>query len=99
MTSAPKALMFTITFRGPFHIGGTPSEGLDRTVDREVPLPGTSLKGSYGRRPANASESTRRSSMRSLASRRRRGALPGGGVMRISRRRLSSRVDRAHQDR
>lgn len=45
MTMSPK-LLFTITFRGPFHVGGTaPAAGLDRPLDRENPLPGTSLKG------------------------------------------------------
>lgn len=41
----PQTLKFTITFHGPFHVGGSPFEGLDRTLDRDVPLPSTSLKG------------------------------------------------------
>lgn len=39
-------LHFTITFHGPFHIArGQAVEGLDRTVDRTVPLPASSIKG------------------------------------------------------
>lgn len=39
-------MIFTITFHGPFRVGtGTPSEGLDARVDRDVLLPSTSLKG------------------------------------------------------
>lgn len=39
-------LEVTVTFHGPFHIGtGSPGAGLDATVDRQVPLPATSLKG------------------------------------------------------
>jgi CRISPR/Cas system CSM-associated protein Csm3 (group 7 of RAMP superfamily) len=43
--NTPATMTFTITFHGPFHIGGTPESGLDRVLDRMVPLPGTSLKG------------------------------------------------------
>lgn len=40
------ALVFRITFLGPFHVGGSsPDAGLDSPVDREVPLPASSLKG------------------------------------------------------
>lgn len=39
-------LSFTITFHGPFHVArGAATAGLDRTVDREVPLPASSIKG------------------------------------------------------
>lgn len=39
-------ITFTITFHGPFHVGsGTPTEGLDSTVDLDNLLPGSSLKG------------------------------------------------------
>lgn len=39
-------MRFTITFHGPFHVAtGTPELGVDRSVDRENPLPATSLKG------------------------------------------------------
>ncbi len=39
-------LSFTIRFRGPFHVAtGTASAGLDRTIDRAIPLPASSLKG------------------------------------------------------
>lgn len=37
---------FTISFHGPFHVGsGVPDRGLDRVLDRDALLPGTSLKG------------------------------------------------------
>lgn len=40
------ALHFTISFHGPFHIArGQAAQGLDRTVDRVVPLPASSIKG------------------------------------------------------
>ena len=40
------ALHFTITFHGPFHVArGQAVQGLDRTVDRVVPLPASSIKG------------------------------------------------------
>lgn len=46
MTPTDARLTFRVTFRGPFHVGsGTPAEGLDSTVDHEVPLPGSSIKG------------------------------------------------------
>lgn len=46
MTPTDARLTFRVMFRGPFHVGsGTPAEGLDSTVDHEVPLPGSSLKG------------------------------------------------------
>lgn len=39
-------LDFEIEFHGPFHVGtGTSEGGTDRTVDRLVPLPASSLKG------------------------------------------------------
>lgn len=51
MTSSDPApqhgtLTFSITFHSPFHVGsGVASRGLDRVIDRENPLPATSLKG------------------------------------------------------
>ncbi len=41
-----RTVIFTIEFRGPFAVAtGAASGGLDATVDRECPLPGSSLKG------------------------------------------------------
>lgn len=46
MSTAPvSALQFTIAFHGPFHVGGSAQEGLDRRLDPEFLLPGSSLKG------------------------------------------------------
>lgn len=43
---APATLAFDIRFRGPFHVStGGAAEGIDSVVDREVPLPASSLKG------------------------------------------------------
>ncbi|WP_051209227.1 RAMP superfamily CRISPR-associated protein [Propionicicella superfundia] len=40
------SLAFTIRFHGPFHVGtGRPEPGLDNAVDRDTPLPASSLKG------------------------------------------------------
>lgn len=46
MSFEDDTLDFTIAFHGPFHVstGGT-ALGLDRTVDRDRPLPSTSIKG------------------------------------------------------
>ncbi len=39
-------ITFTVTFHGPFRVGtGVPAEGWDDRVDRDNPLPSTSLKG------------------------------------------------------
>lgn len=43
--STPTALTLAITFHGPFHVGGSAQEGLDRRLDRDFLLPGSSLKG------------------------------------------------------
>ncbi|SHJ47193.1 hypothetical protein SAMN02745244_02586 [Tessaracoccus bendigoensis DSM 12906] len=45
MTSQTNILRFQIDFLGPFHVSSSPDEGLDRTVDREVPLPASGIKG------------------------------------------------------
>lgn len=41
-----RTLTFTITFHGPFRVGGHgTASGIDEVIDRENPLPGTSIKG------------------------------------------------------
>lgn len=40
-----EAVLLTLTLHGPFRIGGGARAGLDRALDRSVPLPGSSLKG------------------------------------------------------
>jgi len=41
-----ETLSFQISFRGPFRVGGaSPDAGLDAPLDRDNPLPGSSLKG------------------------------------------------------
>lgn len=45
-SASEHVLRFRVDFCGPFHVGaGSANQGLDRILDRENPLPATSLKG------------------------------------------------------